>query len=57
MVNVIFFGDRTRAKMYKTTLTTFGEGAKNFVESERILLNKAVKEALHEMAARHFPIK
>lgn len=44
--NLIFYGDRTQAKMSKTSLMPFEEGAKTFVEGPRILLNKAVREAL-----------
>lgn len=53
MVNLQFYGDRTTAKMFKTSLTPFDEGAKNFREGKRILLNKAVKEALHEKSQQH----
>lgn len=52
MVNVVFFGDNTRAKMFKTTLVTFEEGAKNFIPGDRILLNKAVREALYQKQSK-----
>lgn len=48
MINVIFYGDQTRAKMYKTQLKPFDDGAKDFIPGNRVLLNKAVKEALYE---------
>lgn len=48
MVNVTFYGDRTHAKVYKTTLVHFEDGAKGFIPGTRILLNNAVKEALYE---------
>lgn len=48
MVNLIFYGDRTKAKVYKNTLMNFEDGSKTFKEGNRILLNKAVKEALFE---------
>ena len=52
MVNLVFYGDRTKAKIFKTTLTTFKEGAKKFQPGNRMLLNKAVKEALYELAEK-----
>lgn len=48
MVDLIFYGDRTTAKMFKTTIITFDEGCKSFQPGKRTLLNKAVKEALFE---------
>lgn len=53
MVNLIFYGDRTRAKMFKTTLVTFDEGLKTFEPGKRMLLDKAVKEALYEKQKQH----
>lgn len=53
MVNVVFYGDRTGAKMFKNQLMTFDDGAKIFVPGNRILLNKAVKEALYEKGIEH----
>lgn len=47
--NLIFYGDKTLAKMFKTTLMPFDEGIKTFREGPRLLLNKAVREALFEM--------
>lgn len=46
--NLVFYGDGTKAKMFKTTLMPFDEGIKTFEECSRILLNKAVKEALYD---------
>lgn len=48
-VNLVFYGDRTVAKMFKSSLMPFKEGIQNFKEGPRILLNKAVKEAVFEM--------
>lgn len=48
MVNLQFYGDRTTAKVFKTTLMPFEDGIPLFVPGTRVLLNKAVKEALHE---------
>lgn len=49
MVNVRFYGDQTTAKMFKSQLKPFDDGVKDFVPGNRILLNKAVKEALFEL--------
>lgn len=49
MLDVLFYGDRTKAKVYRTTVMPFDEGASLFVEGKRELLNKAVKEALIDM--------
>lgn len=50
MVNLVFYGDRTTAKLPKTCLMRFEDGAKSFKPGKRELLNKAVKEALFERA-------
>lgn len=52
MVNLKFYGDQTIAKVFKTTLVPFNEGAAKFKPGPRELLNKAVKESLLEMAQR-----
>lgn len=49
MVNLIFYGDRTTAKVFKTTVIPFDEGAATFAPGKRELLNKAVKEALIDL--------
>lgn len=48
MVNVTFYGDHTTAKMYISTLVSFEQGLKTYVKDKRLLLDKAVKEALFE---------
>lgn len=48
MVNLVFYGDNSTAEMYKTSLLSLDEGCALFRPGGRILLNKAVKEALHE---------
>lgn len=48
MVNLKFYGDRTSAKMFVSTLVKFDDGCRTFVPSTRTLLNTAVKEALFE---------
>lgn len=52
MVNVIFYGDKTTAKMNISTLVTFNHGCATFVRGNRQLLNKAVNEALIEKAEK-----
>lgn len=47
-VNLIFYGDQSKALMFKTALLSFDDGAKIFIPGERASLNKAVKEALIE---------
>lgn len=54
MVQLVFYGDRTNAKMFKNTLTTFDEGCASFKPGTRLLLNKAVKEALYEKNKERF---
>lgn len=48
MLELRFYGDRTKAKMFKTALIPFDKGAENFIPGSRHLLNKAVKEALFD---------
>lgn len=48
MVDLIFYGDKTTARMYKNALVPFDEGFATFVPGKRVLLDKAVKEALYE---------
>lgn len=48
MVNLVFYGDRTTAKMFKSALVDFEEGFNTYVPNKRLLLDKAVKEALLE---------
>ena len=52
MVNLVFYGDKTNAKMFKTTLVSFDDGFKQFKPGNRSLLNKAVKEVLLERFGR-----
>lgn len=46
MVNVVFYGDRTIAKMHLNALSPFEAGFSSFKPGKRNGLDKAVKEAL-----------
>lgn len=50
-VNVIFYGDRTTAKLNTICVFPFEQGIQKFipVEGKQLLLQKAVKEALYEV--------
>lgn len=47
-VELVFYGDRTRAVLHKEHLMPFDDGCALYSPGTRPLLNKAVKEALFE---------
>lgn len=51
-VDLVFYGDRTTANMFRTSLLPFDQGCALFIPGKRELLNKAVKEALMEKAVQ-----
>lgn len=55
-VSLVFFGDKSTAKLNVKNITSFDAGLKKFVpqEGKQLLLQKAVKEALHERHSERF---
>lgn len=47
---MVFYGDESTAEMFKSTLIPFNDGIPMYEPGKRVLLDKAFKEAMFEIA-------